>query len=131
MNNAYLLCTTCGKAVSTPLPAGTVVRAAVTCPECIKNSPDELDLVEKQKAAMRASLQPVYEWLCGQDFIAKSEVKPLVSLLKRVHPATTWDLARQHYGGHVTPNCITDYHRRICEEVDRALEDAKSKGLCE
>lgn len=32
-------CMHCGKSVSSPVPAGTVVRAWVECPECIEKKP--------------------------------------------------------------------------------------------
>lgn len=32
-------CMGCGKSVSSPVPKGTVVRAATECPECIESSP--------------------------------------------------------------------------------------------
>jgi DNA-directed RNA polymerase subunit RPC12/RpoP len=36
-----LVCSKCGKAVSTPVPDNTIVRAWIECPECIKKEPEE------------------------------------------------------------------------------------------
>ncbi len=33
-------CISCGKAVSTEVPNGTILRAVATCPECVEKEPD-------------------------------------------------------------------------------------------
>lgn len=37
-----LCCTGCGKTVSTEVPEGTIVRAVLTCPECLEREQAEL-----------------------------------------------------------------------------------------
>ena len=53
-----LLCTECGKSVSTEVPDATIVRAALKCPECIEaqDIPRERHLAEAH-AAIRAYKQ--------------------------------------------------------------------------
>lgn len=76
-----LICFECGKMVSTEVPEETIVRAMLTCPECIEKAP-EGELVELVGELLRPGVGAL-STLCWRGVVDGKMVARLRTLVER------------------------------------------------
>jgi len=103
-------CSRCGKMVSSPVPAGTIVRAFIECPEC----------VEKQ-----GEPKPGKQW--GDHKVTVNPLKPSLALLVKIGSAVVHADEFMGPTGHPLDKTAFDDLMRNAE-LQTWLSDLTEKG---